>query len=195
MPLPAVATREQELVRRWAGFIMSDSIEPGILRTVEKVQRSLADVEHVLIGGQAVFFSGYQRFSKDVDIGVIRPVRDAAAALIRAGFAPVQGARFVDPDTQVEVDIVKLPRATIPYFKAPRRVEAGPGLTLSVLPLPALVALKVKVGRAKDEADVIELLKAGSVPDHDEVVRILRGLGETAEGYDRLVLRAKTEMK
>lgn len=173
---------------------MSDTIEPNVLRTVERVERSLAEIEHVLIGGQAVYFSGYQRFSKDVDIGVIRPVREAAAALLRGGFQSIQGARFVDPDTRVEVDVVKLPRATIPYVKTPTRVDAG-GLTLPVLPLPALVALKVKVGRAKDEADVIELLKAGSVPDRDEVARILKGLGETGDGYDRLVQRAATEPK
>jgi len=188
-PVPS----DQERVQRLARFVMSDTIGPEFLSSLARIERALVGFEHALIGGQAVFYSGYERFSGDIDVGVIRPVRDAAAALVKAGFRLREGARFVDPDTQVEVDVVKLPRVTIPYVKTPRRVDAGPGLVVPVLPLPALMALKMKVGRLKDEADVIELLKAGAVPDRDEVVRILRGLGETAEGYDRLVLRAKTE--
>lgn len=85
---------------------MSDTIGPEFQATIAKVERALAEVEHVLIGGQAVFFSGYERFSADVDVGVIVPVRDPCARMARGGFVHKVGARFVDPDTEVEVDVV-----------------------------------------------------------------------------------------
>lgn len=174
---------------------MSDTLGAEFITTLAHIDDALKGVDHVLIGGQAVFFSGYERFSADIDIGVIRPVREVAACLVKGGFVLVKGARLVDPLTRVEVDVVKLPRCTIPFVKKPRRVKASPDLDVPVLGLPALVALKVKVGRLKDEADVVELLKAGSVPDRDEVVRLLRSLGETAESYDRLVERAEQEKR
>ncbi|MCO5166481.1 MAG: hypothetical protein M9894_08965 [Planctomycetes bacterium] len=185
--------RQADLVGRLARFVMSDTLGAEFLETLRRVEEALQGLDHALIGGQAVFFSGYPRFTEDVDIGVVVPVREAAARLARAGFRPVQGARFIHPTTKVEVDLVKLPRCTIPYVKRPARVTAGPALELPVLALPALVALKVKVGRLKDEADVVELLKHGAVPDRDEVVRLLRSMGEPAEGYDRLVRRAEEE--
>lgn len=185
--------RDEAAFGKLARFVMSETVGSEFLRTLARVERALAGVDHVLIGGQAVFFSGYERFSGDVDVGVIRPLRDVAALLQRAGFESRGGARFVDPETGVEVDVVKLPRCTIPYVKRPTLAKAAQGLDVPVLPLPALVALKVKVGRAKDEADVIELVKAGSVPDRDEVVRLLRSMGEPAESYDRLLERARKE--
>src|SRR5688572_31695046 len=118
---------------------MSDTLGAEYLETLRRLEDALKDVEHVLIGGQAVFFSGYPRFTEDVDIGVIVPVKQAASRLVQAGFKVVQGARFVDPSTKVQVDVVKLPRCTIPYVKQPVHVQAATGLTLPVLPLPALV--------------------------------------------------------
>lgn len=178
-----------------ARFVMSETLGAEFLSTLERIERALIGVEHALIGGQAVFFSGYRRFTKDIDVGVGLPIKEVAARLVQAGFRNLRGSRFVDPDTRVEVDVVKLPRCALPYMKQPTRAQAREDLTVPVLGLAALVALKVKVGRAQDEADVVNLLKAGAVPDRAEVVGLLRRMGETAEGYDRMVARAEDEKK
>lgn len=174
---------------------MSESLGAEFLETLARLEAALSGLDHAIVGGQAVFFSGYRRFTADVDVGVLTPVRDAARRLAAARFRHLRGARFVDPDTGVEVDLVKLPRCTIPYVRQAVRVKAGPALELPILGLPALVALKVKVGRSQDEADVINLLNAGSIPDRAEVVRLLRSLGEPAQSYDRLVERAERERR
>lgn len=178
-----------------ARFVMSDTIGSEFLETLARVEAALVGLDHAIVGDQAVYFSGYRRFTADVDVGVVVPVREAARRLESGGFQRLRGARFGDPTTGVEVDLVKLPRCTIPYVKEPVRVRAGPALELPILGLPALVALKVKVGRSQDEADVINLLNAGAVPDRAEVVRLLRSLGESAESYDRLVDRAARERR
>lgn len=180
-------------LRRLAEFVMSETLGPNFLTTLRHIERALEGVEHVLIGGQAVYFSGYERFSKDIDIGVIRPIRGLAPLLLRAGFKHLRAARFVHPETEIEVDLVKLPRCTIPYVKRPRTAAAAPDLSVPMIDLAPLLALKVKTGRIQDEADVVELLKAKAVPDRLEVVRLLKRLGETAESYDRLVARAEQE--
>jgi hypothetical protein len=188
--------REQEdLVGRMARFVMSDTLGAEFLATLTRLEAALSGLDHAIVGGQAVFFSGYRRFTADVDVGVLTPVRQAARRLVEAGFRHLRGGRFVDPGTGVEVDLVKLPRCTIPYVRQAVRVRASAALELPILGLPALVALKVKVGRSQDEADVINLINAGSIPDRAEVVRLLRSLGETAESYDRLVERAAREKR
>jgi hypothetical protein len=188
--------REQEdLIGRMARFVLSDTLGAEFLDTLTRLEAALSGLDHAIVGGQAVFFSGYRRFTADVGVGVVTPVREAARRLGDAGFQHLRGARFVDPTTEVEVDVVKLPRCTVPYVRQPVRVMAGPTLELPILGLPALIALKVKLGRSQDQADVINLLNVGSVPDRAEVVRLLRSLGETAESYDRLIERAEREKR
>jgi hypothetical protein len=185
----------EDLVGQMARFVTSDTLGAEFIETLQRLETALKGIDHVLIGGQAVFFSGYERFSADVDVGVLRPVREVSTCLTNAGFVPVKEARFVDPRTHVEVDVVKLPRCMAPSVKEPRRVSAGPGLDVPVLGLAALVASKVETHRIQDEADVVELLKAGAVPDRAEVARLLRSLGRSSRSYDRLVARAEQEKR
>ena len=172
---------------------MSETIGPGFLKTIAKVTTALAAVPHALIGGQAVFFRGYRRFSKDVDIGVSVSVRDAVKALVGAGLRVVAGARLVDPETKIEVDVVRMPRAVLPRLAQAEVMDLGGGVRARVLDLESLLALKVKIGRVQDEADVAGLLKAGAKPDRGVVLDLLRRLGETGDAYERLVERARQE--
>jgi hypothetical protein len=180
-------------VAQLARFVMSPTIGPEFLATISRVTAALASVPHALIGGQAVFFRGYRRFSKDVDVGVSTTVREAVKLLAAAGFRVVEGARLVDPATKIEVDVVHLPRAVIPRLRATDPIDLGGGVRARVIDVESLVALKVKIGRLQDEADVVELLKAGARPDRGVVVDLLKRLGEGSDTYDRLVARASTE--
>lgn len=179
-------------IATWSDFLVSPGLSPPVIKTLEALADALQGVEFALIGGQAVFLHGYQRFSKDVDIGVLVPVKQVAARLVTRGFVHERGARFREPTTGVTIDVVKLPRCTIPSVKAPDLHQVG-ARTVPVVDLETLLALKVKVGRARDEADVIELLKTGRAVDRERVVQLLRGLGEPAEVFDRLAERARRE--
>ncbi len=181
-------------VGQLARFVMSDSIGAEFLRTIERVTTTLgAAMPHALIGGQAVFFRGYRRFSKDVDFGVIGSARDAVRALVHAGFELRQAARLRDPDTNVEVDVVRLPRAVLDRVRTAEILDLGGGVRAPVIDLESLVALKVKVGRLQDQADVVELLKSGAEPDRATVATLLGRLGEPAGAYDDLVEEARRE--
>ena len=140
----------------------------------EDAKRRLADelarlceeaaVKPVVIGGLAVNHHGYMRVTADVDILVAR--RDAVALYRRLRSEP--GWRrysegFKNTLLDVGLDICVEGERTAPgsteEFPDPARlrtVAAGP------LPVPALaelLALKVMSGRARDDADVVELLK------------------------------------
>ncbi len=190
----SLVNHDAAALQAWSEFLVSPGMSPMIVTALDSVADALQGVEFALIGGQAVFLHGYQRFSKDVDIGVIVPVKQVAARLQNKGFRQLRGARFVEPRTSVEVDVVKLPRCAIPSVKSPELRRVG-SHDLPVLDLETLIALKVKVGRIQDEADVVALLKTGREPDRARLVGLLRGLGEGVEPFDRLADRARRELE
>jgi hypothetical protein len=181
-----------ERLAAWSEFVMAPGLAPRILTALERLLGALKGVEFLLIGGQAVFLHGHERSSKDLDVGVVTPLKGVVARLAAAGFVHVTGARVREPTTGIEVDVVKLPRCAIPSMKAPAMVQVG-ALEVPVVPLELLIALKVKLGRFQDEADVAGLLHAGRTPDRARLQELLRGLGEDISGYDRLVERARRE--
>lgn len=181
-------------IETWSEFLVSPGLSPTLVTALGALTDALQGVEFALIGGQAVFLHGYQRFSKDLDIGVIVPVKQVAARLLSKGFIQHSGARFTEPSTGVTVDVVKLPRCAIPSVKKPDVHVVG-SRSIPVIDLETLLALKVKVGRARDEADVVELLKSGRSPDRKRLVDLLRGLGEGTEGFDQLAERARREQR
>ncbi len=60
-------------IETWSEFLVSPGLSPTLVTALEALSDALQGVEFALIGGQAVFLHGYQRFSKDLDIGVIVP--------------------------------------------------------------------------------------------------------------------------
>ncbi|MGE0707016.1 MAG: hypothetical protein AB7T09_03305 [Planctomycetota bacterium] len=179
---------------RWGEFLVTPGLPPTLVTALEALVDALDGFEFALIGGQAVFLHGYQRFSKDLDVGVIVPVKQVAARLRERGFVPAGGARFYEPLTRVSVDVVKLPRCAIPSVKAPDRYPVG-ARSIPVIDLETLLALKVKLGRARDEADVVELLKTGRALDAARLSQLLRGLGEEPASFERLAERARREQE
>lgn len=183
-------------VGQMARFVMSPTLGPEFLATIARVGEALerSAVPHALIGGQAVFFRGYRRFTKDVDVGVGTSVREAVSALVRAGLRPLRGGRLIDPLSRVEVDLVRLPRVLLPRLAGAERLDLGGGVQGRVIDLESLVALKLKLGRLQDLADVVELLKHGARPEREVILRLARGLGEdAAAAYDQLLERARRE--
>ena len=123
-----------------------------------------ADVKPVVIGGLAVNHHGYMRVTADVHILV---ARKEAVALYRRLRSESGWRRYAEGFKNTELGI-GLDICVEGERTAPRSVEEFPDPalldTIDVDPLPVptlpeLLALKVMSGRARDDADVVELLK------------------------------------
>lgn len=123
-----------------------------------------AGVKPVVIGGLAVNHHGYMRVTADVDILVARQEVIALYRRLRSEPGWKRYAEgFKNTELGVGLDICVEGERT-----APRSTEEFPNpaqiatIDLDPLPVPALselLALKVMSGRARDDADVVELLK------------------------------------
>jgi hypothetical protein len=113
-----------------------------------------AGVTHALAGALAVGAHGYPRAGKDVNF-VVGP----EAFTIHGG-----GVVTINPEVPIRVgDVVVDPLSVGPdepwLLEAVRKAPLSQGIP--VLPLEALVSMKLKSPREKDRVDVIELVKAG----------------------------------
>lgn len=177
-------------------------------RVVRAVNHLLAavDAEAVLGGGWAVWRHGFLgRVTQDVDIVL---AADRVEEFLRvagvSGFdvlpqQPGRWPKLMHKETQIEVDI--LPEGQRPgtaskpaptVLPAPSAIGAA-GTKLRYITLPALVELKLAAGRARDESDVVELVRANP----DCVAEVRRRLGGAHADYvahfDQLVQRARQE--
>jgi hypothetical protein len=162
--------------------------------------------EAVLGGGWAVWRHGYVgRVTRDLDIAL---PADHIDAFLRAasvsGFdvlsvPPGRRPKVLHKDTGIQVDI--LPEGarpgtannpaptTIPH---PSRMGAS-GTELRYIDLPSLIELKIAAGRARDESDVVEFVRANG--DRVEALRQhLAGVHrDYLAAFDRLVGRAREQ--
>ncbi|MCH8923337.1 MAG: hypothetical protein IIA67_09355 [Planctomycetes bacterium] len=160
----------------------------------------------VLGGGWAVWRYGFVgRVTQGMDIVVAADVLDEflkAAAV--AGFDAYESPsgrwpKLLHRDTGIEVDL--LPEGQRPgtasrpaptTIRHPSQLGAS-GSTLCYVSLQALVELKLAAGRARDDADVVELIRAND--DQLEAIRDhLAGIhSDYVEAFDRLVERTADE--
>lgn len=158
------------------------------LASVEAIARALDEtgVRYLVVGGMAVVAHGYGRATYDLDLVVqLKPENVMAAfrALQPLGYrplVPVTADQFADdevrqawveqkgmmvlnlhsdmhPETNIDLFATEPFDFDAEYERALVQ-ELGPGLDLKVLRLDALLELKREAGRAKDLADVEELL-------------------------------------
>lgn len=135
-------------------------VAPEILRAAGLASQKLleADIPHALAGGLAVGAHGYPRTTDDVDF----LVGDEAFEKHEGGFVTLK-LPLIAIDN-VRVDFVSIDeskgeeRQLRPAVDEPHLSNGIP-----IIPLTALVYMKLKAGRQKDTADLVELLKRGSV--------------------------------
>ena len=177
-------------------------------RVIKALDRllQLAQAEAVLGGGWAVWRHGYVgRVTQDVDIVL---ASDRVAEFLRvasfSGFEVLprpQGRwpKLLHKDTGIQVDI--LPEGERPGTPSrpapttlpnPATLGAGGG-RLRYVPLPSLVHLKLAAGRARDESDVVELIRANA----NQVAEIRQHLATVHPDYvaafDSLASRAREQ--
>jgi hypothetical protein len=158
------------------------------LEDVEAIARALdrAGVKFVVVGGLAVALHGYSRTTYDVDLVIQLESRNIVAgfgALKGLGYrplVPVTAEQFADEalrkswidqkgmkvlnfnsdlhrETGVDVFVTE-PFDFDDEYKNAYRQEFLPGITLRIARIDTLVAMKRLAGRAKDLADIEELL-------------------------------------
>jgi hypothetical protein len=176
-----------------------------VIKALDHVLRAIG-AEAVVGGGWAVWRHGYiGRVTQDVDIVVAANQVDAllrTAAV--AGFQvlarqPGRWPKVVHKETGITVDLLpegerpgtpsRPAPTTLPH---PARIGAA-GAMLRYITLPALVELKLAAGRARDESDVIELVRAN--PNQVESVRyhLQTAHADYVAAFDRLVIRAREQ--
>jgi len=164
------------------------------------------DCAAVLGGGWAVWRHGYLgRLTQDIDIILPADRIDEfmrLAALSGFETLPQPEGRWPKvrhKDTDIKVDILpeggrpgtagKPAPTLIPHPVALGAIAGG----LRYLGLPALVQLKLAAGRARDEADVVELVRANQ--DQIDPIRIYlaRVHGDYVAAFDVLLERARQQ--
>lgn len=183
---------------------------PYSLRPEDKKRRladDLADIASELgitplvIGGLAVNHHGYLRLTADLDVLVSKA---SATPLLRRLRSEPGWKRysegFKNTRLGVSVDICVEGEKTAPdsaeRFPSPEELDKVGTRPLPVPALSELIALKVMSGRARDDADVVELLKR----HRSRIPELLRKAGKrlrTAEARERLrelVQRARAEL-
>jgi hypothetical protein len=176
-----------------------------VVKAVDRVLHLVAS-EAVLGGGWAVWRHGYiGRVTQDVDI--VLPA-DRVDEFLRvasvSGFEllPRRAGRWpkvMHKETNVRVDILpegerpgtpsRPAPTTLPH---PSALGAG-GPRLRYITLPALVQLKLAAGRARDDSDVVELVRSN--PGETDAVRLhLASVHpDYVATFDKLVQRAREQ--
>jgi hypothetical protein len=126
-------------------------------------------VDYLVLGGHAVSFHGYPRFTHDVDL-YIRPELTNAERLLDAlqdfGFGTIQmsAREFTEPVTVAlghppyQIDLMTYIKGVDLQEAWASRVEGElDGVSVSFISKAHLIANKLAVGRPEDQADVARL--------------------------------------
>jgi hypothetical protein len=176
-----------------------------VVRAIDHLLQAIK-CEAVLGGGWAVWHHGFvARVTQDIDIALPALQVDEflrVAAVSGFELLPKQKGRWpklIHKETGVKVDI--LPEGSRPgtaakpaptTIPAPAAMGAA-GWQLSYITLDSLVELKLAAGRARDDADVVELLRVnpGQI---DSIRRHLSNVHTDYVGkFDRLVQSAREQ--
>lgn len=155
-----------------AEFLRESSGSTNLERTLLKALKvlKLFGIPHYVCGGFAVQELGYPRFTVDVDI-IVPDVALAVERLSMNGFKQNPGSKMTVTDRETKIEVDLLPGGS--------KVDPGP-LTLpmpitvsdqpQILSLERLISAKLStylgrgIERARDYADVVELIKANRPP-------------------------------
>jgi len=166
---------------RWAlsqGSLHFDE-KSAVFHALRKIAKRLQDmgVPYAVVGGMALFRHGLRRFTEDVDILVTRDdLRKIHDKLEGLGYVPPFARSKHLRDVEYKVKIEFLTTGEYPGDGKPKPVAfPDPRLVsfesegISYLQLPVLIELKLasgmtNLGRLKDLADVLELIKILNLP-------------------------------
>ena len=159
-------------------------VAPEILHAAETASHKLqeAGIPHALAGGLAVAVYGSPRTTAEVQFLVGDEAFEKHAGGLVTLKLPLVSVGAV------RIDFVSLDDTEQERDQTREAVDQPPKSgEVPVVPLPVLIYMKLKAGRQKDLADVVELLKRGSI----EIDVLDRYLAEKAPHQLRRWQRAK----
>ncbi len=179
-----MVTYEDRLTRdvRWAfqEGSMHFEKESAVHKTLEKITRRLQElgIPYAVVGGMAMFFHGYRRFTEDVDI-LVTPegLKAVHEHLEGSGYLPPFAGSKQLRDAEYGVRVEFLVTGGYPGDGKPKPIAYPDPEQANVeidgirfLQLPRLIELKLasgmtNVGRRKDLADVQELIRELNLPE------------------------------
>ncbi len=133
---------------------LSEVVAANILLDAITTSRRLTElgVPHTLIGALAVGMHGHPRTRKDVDFLVGPEAFESTSPLL---------AYRSEPSDVVRIGVIDLLSVPPEYPSlAEHLLEVEPG-TVPIIPVDALILLKLHANRPQDRADVAALLKSG----------------------------------
>ena len=155
----------------------------------------------LLIGGHAVNFHGYSRFTKDVDFLINRDCLPRWSELLKAhGYNLSQTGptfcQFENKDSNVPgVDLMLVNEQTFQKLFARARVETKGSISIPLVCAEHLIALKLHVlkqdlehRRLKDFLDVVEIVRASKINLQSEEMRGIFAKYGTEDLYQRIKL-------
>jgi hypothetical protein len=165
--------------------LLEGVVAPRILDAMKAAAAQLAKLKipFALAGGLAVGAYGYPRATKDVDF----LVGDEAFETHEGGIVTIS------PGVPIQVGDVPVDSLSIRTDEkhlAKSLKDASSKGPIPILPLPALVYLKLKSPRRKDSADIVELLRVASDPGSVRAY-IAKNAPELLEKYDGLAKEAE----
>lgn len=145
---------------------LADAVASRVLLDAIDASRRLAElgVPHALIGGLAVGVHGHPRATKDVDFLVGEEAFELTSPLL------VYREELRDLARLSVIDFLAVP-ADYPSL-VEHLVPASASGEIPVVPVEALILLKLHADRPQDRADIVALLEAGA--DAAGVTRYLR---------------------
>ena len=159
-------------------------VAPEILAAAAVASRTLreAGIPHALAGDLAVGAHGYPRTTEDVDFLV-----GDEAFLHHAGGLVTLKVPLIAIGT-VRIDMVSIAPSKEETEQLRPAVESPPeSEQIPIVPLTALVYMKLKASRQKDLADLVELLKRGKID--------IRGIDQYLEQRAPAFLRSWERVK
>lgn len=169
-----------------------------VARQMSKLLHNLR-VPHAIVGGLAVGVHGWPRMTMDVDFllppgfDISSLLKGKSRSLLATGYAArttiARGVRidFLTPDADGPM-----------AFLQSAVDEALDAQGVPVIDLPALVAMKLHAGRQRDQADVVEMLKASDDLDAAEAeIRsyLMENAPNLLEDFESLVTQAVIEQE
>lgn len=165
-----------------------EALNPALLKAARRVSKMLTERghAHALIGGLAVNAHGYARATSDVDFLVSS---DAEAQLTGDSLGGTARGKTIRSEG-VDVDLL-FPREGEEFLEDAIRAASG---ATPVIPKGALVYMKLAVGRMKDTADVVQLLKLGKLAVPVVVAYLKKHRPDLVEDFKAMVEQAKYEV-
>jgi hypothetical protein len=163
---------------------LSDVVAANVLLDAIRTSRRLSEigVPHTLIGGLAVGVHGHPRATKDVDFLVGPEAFESTSPLL------VYRSELSD---LVRIGVIDLLSVPPEYPSLAEHLEAAEPGTVPIIPVKALVLLKLHANRPQDRADVAALLEAGL--DEAEVAGYLRSTAPALASRFAEWVQASTE--